>query len=119
MRFRDDLQGVTPILSDLPGPETLKRRDGAHSGNPHVRAAIARGDTQHCAWAYEGSDGHRGFGFTGGHFHRNWSDDNFRKIVLNAIAWIAKVEVPADGVPSKTPTREQMEANQDYPKPGT
>lgn len=117
MRFRDDLQGVTPILSDLPGPDTLKRRDGAHSGNPHVRAAVARGEIQHCAWAYEGPDGHRGFGFTGGHFHRNWSDDDFRKIVLNAIAWIAKVEVPADGVPSATPTQEQMEANQDYPKP--
>ena len=27
----------------------------------------------------------RGFGFTGGHFHRNWKEDNFRKVMLNAI----------------------------------
>ena len=57
--------------------------------------------------------GGRGFGFTGGHFHRNWQDDNLRKIVLNAIAWTAKVEVPTDGVPSKTPSDEEIEANQD------
>ena len=36
--------------------------------------------------------------------------------MLNAIAWIAKIEVPADGVASKTPTQEELEANL-KPKP--
>ena len=45
-------------------------------------------------WAVERPDGGRGVGFTGGHFHRNWRDDNFRKVVLNALLWICKVEVP-------------------------
>ena len=49
-------------------------------------------------WATERADGGRGFGFTGGHFHRNWGDENFRKIVLNAILWTAKVDVPENGV---------------------
>ncbi|MCH9021785.1 MAG: DUF1080 domain-containing protein [Planctomycetes bacterium] len=118
MRFQDKMQGVTPILSALPGAETLKRKDGAHSGNPHVRAAVARGEIQHVAWAYERPDGGRGFGFTGGHFHRNWANDSFRKVVLNAIAWVSKVPVPANGIESKTPTQADLEANQDYPRPG-
>jgi hypothetical protein len=49
------------------------------------------------AWAYERPDGGRGFGFTGGHFHRNWGDENFRRLVVNAILWSAKVDVPGSG----------------------
>ena len=98
MRFREGMEGVTPILSALPPKTTLGRQDGTHSGNPAVREALAKGELQHVMWAAERDDGGRGFGFTGGHFHRNWADDNFRKIVLNAILCMAKVEVPADGV---------------------
>jgi hypothetical protein len=117
MRFRDNMDGVTPILTDLPPPETLQRPDGPHSGNPDVRAAIARGEPQHVAWAVERTDGGRGFGFTGGHFHWNWGDNNFRKLVLNAIAWTAKAEVPAGGVSDHPLSLEQLEANQDEQPP--
>jgi len=113
MRFVKDLKGVTPILSDLPGPETLRRRDGARSGNPAVRKAVAAGEKQHVAWAYQRSDGGRGFGFTGAHDHINWRHDDYRRVVLNAILWTAKVEVPKDGFPSKTPTEEGIKANLD------
>ena len=99
MRFREGMKGVTPILTAIPPDETRKRRFGAHSGNPAVRARL--GMPEHVAWARERPDGGRGFGFTGGHVHWNWGDDNFRKLVLNAIAWTAKVEVPGDGVVSK------------------
>ena len=44
MRFVDDLKGVTPILTDLPPLETLRRADGARSGNPTVRKAVANGE---------------------------------------------------------------------------
>jgi hypothetical protein len=57
-------------------------------------------------------DGGRGFGFTGAHYHRNWKDDNFRKLVLNALLWVAKAEVPEQGVPSVV-TDEQMKENLD------
>ena len=43
-------------------------------------------------------DGGRGFGFTGGHFHDNWGNDQFRKVILNAFLWLAKAEVPEKGV---------------------
>jgi hypothetical protein len=97
----------------------MKRGDGAHSGNPHVRATMEKGEIQHVAWAYERPAGGRGFGFTGGHFHRNWGDDNFRRIVLNALTWVAKAEVPKDGVPSDKITAADLEENQDFPKPGS
>lgn len=113
MRFVDGMKGVTPILTDLPPDSTLSRPDGAHSGNPHVREAIKNGEEQHTAWAYERPDGGRSFGFTGAHFHRNWQNDHFRTLVLNAIVWTAGLDVPEGGVPSKTPTDEEMKANLD------
>ena len=69
------------------------------------------------AWAAERSDGGRSFGFTGGHAHGNWRDDNFRKVVLNAIVWIARGTVPKDGVSDEPVTVERLEQNQDYDPP--
>jgi type 1 glutamine amidotransferase len=115
MRFREEMKDVTPILSDLPPEKTLSRPDGPHSGNPAVREAVKRGEPQHVMWAAERPDGGRGFGFTGGHFHNNWADDNFRKIVLNAILWSAKIDVPQNGVES-TITAEDLRLNLDPKK---
>lgn len=117
MRFREKMEGITPILTSLPPPDSLSRPDGPHSGNPEVRAAILeRKEAQHTLWLYEepGHEGHgRSFGFTGGHFHKNWQDDQFRRVVLNSILWIAEVQVPESGIPSKTPTDEEMAVNLD------
>lgn len=114
MRFVGNLEGVTPILSDLPPLETLKRPDGERSGNPDVRRAVANGESQHVAWAYERPDGKgRGFGFTGAHNHASWKNDMFRKVVLNAILWTAQVEVPKNGVVSPAPSDEELKQNLD------
>jgi type 1 glutamine amidotransferase len=110
MRFRENMDHVTPILTAIPPASTLERPDGPHSGNPTVRSKI--GQPQHVAWAMEREDGGRGFGFTGGHAHRNWADDNFRKLVLNALLWTAKASVPEGGVAS-TVTPEDIKANLD------
>jgi type 1 glutamine amidotransferase len=115
MRFVDDMKGVTPLLVDIPPPETMARPDGPHEGNPEVRAVVARREPQTMAWAYDRADGGRGFGFTGAHYHQNWGNDNFRKLVLNAILWLAKMEVPATGVASVV-THADLQANLD-PKP--
>jgi hypothetical protein len=90
----------------------MDRSDGPHEGNPAVRASVARGELQTMAWAYERPDGGRGFGFTGAHYHKNYGNDNFRKIVLNGLLWIAKVEVPPNGVES-TDSEEDLKANMD------
>jgi type 1 glutamine amidotransferase len=112
MRFRDGMAGVTPILNAVAPASTMDRRDGPHEGNPAVRASVAKGEVQHMAWACERPDGGRGFGFTGGHYHKNWGNDPVRKLVLNAILWTAKIEVPSDGVSSKV-TAEDLKKNLD------
>jgi type 1 glutamine amidotransferase len=60
-------------------------------------------DASAVAWAVERGDGGRGFAYTGGHFHRNWENDNVRRMVLNALLWTAKAEVPEGGVRSSLP----------------
>jgi len=107
------MKGVTPILTTIPPDKTRQRKDDPHGGNKYVRARM--GMPEHVAWAYERPGGGRGFGFTGGHWHWNWGHDDFRKVVLNAIVWVAGLDVPSGGVSSKTPTVEELEANQDYP----
>jgi len=112
MRFKDNMEGVTPIMSAIPPKETLNRKDGAHSGNPHVRKTA--GQPQHLLWIVERPDGGRGMGFTGGHYHWSWGDDNFRTAVLNGIAWITKIDIPKGGIPSETPTLTELKEDQDY-----
>ncbi len=116
MRFREGMKGVSPILTAIAPESTMSRPDGHHSGNPTVRAAVAGKVPQHVAWASEPEGGGRGFGFTGGHFHKGWANEEQRKLVLNAIVWSAKAEVPANGVESKV-TDEDLAANLDNKPP--
>jgi hypothetical protein len=69
---------------------------------------------EHVAWTYQRPGGGRGFGFTGGHWHWNWAHDDFRKVVLTGIAWTAGLEVPPKGLETKTPSFDQLQANQDF-----
>lgn len=95
LRFRDN---VVPVLQAIP-PESSLGSDGPRSGNPTVRAALARGEPQTLAWVLE-ENSRRAFGFTGGHYHRNWADASFRRLVLNGLVWITGATVPPDGVHS-------------------
>jgi hypothetical protein len=127
MRFPDGMTRVTSILAAVPPASTMLRKkgsdgqmhetDGPHEGNPTVRDEVAKGLPQTMCWVTERPDGGRGFGLTGGHYHWNWGNDNFRKLALNLIAWIAKLEIPADGVPSTTPTVDELMSGMDPKKP--
>jgi len=113
MRFRPEMDGVTPILSAVPPDSTRKGKDDAHGGNPTVRDGIGKNIPETTVWVCTRPDGGRGFGCTGAHYHFNWAQDDFRKTILNSIVWIAHVEVPADGVASPTPTIDDLLANLD------
>jgi type 1 glutamine amidotransferase len=80
IRFREDDPRVTPVLLTRPPGETQDYAVG---------------------WAVEREDSGRGFGFTGGHFYRNWWNDDFRRLILNAIVWTAGADVLAGGVASE------------------
>ncbi|HQX52482.1 MAG TPA: DUF1080 domain-containing protein [Planctomycetaceae bacterium] len=126
MRFAGDDSGVFPVLTDLPPRSTLvnedgslARGDGPHSNNPAVREAVLeRKEPQAVAWARSRRDAGRGFGFTGGHYHWNWGNRDFRTMVLNAIVWTAHGTVPEGGVPSRDLTVADLQANQDFDAPG-
>jgi type 1 glutamine amidotransferase len=104
----------TPILVSAPSDAV---RNGPYvwpaGPYPHIQAAKGRKETM--MWAIERSDGGRGFGFTGGHFHDNWANDNFRKTILNALVWVAKGEVPKNGVESRVSAAD-LDANLDPKK---
>ncbi|MEL7336004.1 MAG: ThuA domain-containing protein, partial [Planctomycetota bacterium] len=117
MRFRENMAGVTPILSAVPPQSTMRRRDGAHSGNPAVRKEVAAGKTQHVMWAFDRPGGGRSFGFTGGHYHWNWGNEQQLKVVTNALLWIANAEIANQGSSVPKLSVAKLEQNQDYDKP--
>jgi hypothetical protein len=49
------------------------------------------------AWAYERSSGGRAYGTTLGHFYSNFEREPFRRAIVNAILWTARVDVPDAG----------------------
>ncbi|MDO8540529.1 MAG: ThuA domain-containing protein [Opitutaceae bacterium] len=115
MRFRDGKAGVKDILVATPSDAV---RDGPYvhpkGPYPHIQAATGRPETM--MWAIERRDGGRGLGFTGGHFHLNWQNDDQRRLMLNALVWLAKLEVPPGGVKSARVTDEEAYQNLDEKK---
>ncbi|HVY70338.1 MAG TPA: ThuA domain-containing protein, partial [Verrucomicrobiae bacterium] len=111
IHFREGMTGITPILVAKPSDETRQGKSSSPRG-PHPHIVAASGREEVLMWTTERPDGGRGFGFTGGHSHVNWGNDNFRKLFLNALLWISKIDPPADGVFS-TVTQEELQENLD------
>ena len=111
LRFRPEMKGITPIVVAKPDDATRQGASASPRG-PYAHIVADKGREEVLAWAVERPDGGRGFGFTGGHAHKNWGDDSFRKLVLNAILWSAKLDVPPGGTPS-TVTPDELAKNLD------
>ncbi|MDB6117654.1 MAG: hypothetical protein JWO08_1435 [Verrucomicrobiaceae bacterium] len=114
----DGAAKFVPILTATPTDAT---RDGPYVApkGPYAHLQAEKGAAETTLWSIERADGGRGFGFTGGHFHKNWGNDDQRKLVLNALVWVTKLDVPADGVTSKV-TEAELTQNLDVkaqPKP--
>jgi type 1 glutamine amidotransferase len=114
MRFRPGMKGVVPILAAKPSDEDRQGKSSSPRG-PYPHIVADKGREEILMWAVERPDKGRGVGFTGGHTHQNWGNDNFRKLILNALLWTAKMEVPAEGVQSSV-RQEELKLNLD-PKP--
>ena len=95
---------VQPLFPVSPARELVEPGLTPYRGNDQARAALAEGKApQYVAWCFPRPAGGRAFGFTGGHFHWSWANDQARKMVLNGILWSAGAAVPGKGVTSKTP----------------
>lgn len=114
MRFVPEMRGVTPVLSAIAPLNTVKFKEGdkpsPHGGNPDAFADVKAGKPQHLAWAFDRPKGGRGFGFTGFHFFANMTNDSFRTTMLNGVARAAGLEIPANGIATKTPTQAELDA---------
>ncbi len=109
MRWSETLEH-TDILQGIPDKEARSGKTSSPRGAmKHIVDAAGQKET--LLWCVERPDGGRGFGFTGGHYHSNWKNDEFRKLILNSIVWLAKIEVPKGGVITTTPTKEEMHYN--------
>lgn len=111
MRFREGKQGLIPILTATPSDE-VRKGPYVYPKGPYEHIVQASGREETMMWIHNRPDGGRGFGFTGGHTHANWGNENQRKVVLNALLWLAGAEVPANGVES-TVTPEDLQQNLD------
>lgn len=69
---------------------------------PLVQADI-EGKQETIAWAWERDSGGRSFGFSGLHFHRNWRLESYRQLVIQAVLWALRLQVPEGGVELDVP----------------
>lgn len=111
IRFRKDKVGVTPLLVSTPSDEV---REGpyVHPPGPYDHILEQKGEAEIMSWVVERKDGGRGFGFTGGHFHDNWGNNDFRTFVMNALVWLSGGQTPDEGVQCEI-TEEDLQKNLD------
>ncbi len=101
------LHGVKPwsykdeVFSRFFLPEDYRRTE-LLIGNPQESDI----GPQVAAWAYQREDGGRGFVFGGVDYHDNMQIEDYRRFLLNGIAWSAGMEIPEQGVISTLPDGE-------------
>ncbi len=96
------LRGVRPWTTDHEYYFNQYFRENDQRFVPLLTSMLPSDDPQRhvIAWAVEREGGGRGFAFTGGHYHRNMRVADYRRLLLNAILWTAKVPIPPEGVVS-------------------
>lgn len=84
LHFVEGLSGVTPLLRTV---------------SPKAVAPPASDADPVVSFAYERPTGGRSFTFTGGHLHKSFAEEGYRRYLVNGILWTAGVDVPATGAP--------------------
>lgn len=93
------VQGIAPFPLREEYYYQLKMID-AERVDPILRTTID-GKEETIAWAWQRADGGRAFGYSGGHFHDNWSRVQYRRLMAQAVLWTVKLPVPKEGLPVK------------------
>ena len=93
----DKNKKIIPLIKTAV-PDKIRRRRSAPES---VRAELGKGKLETIAWLVENQNGTRGFGIMGGHVVWTLAQKDYRKLVLNMIAWLAEVEISPNGYDAK------------------
>jgi type 1 glutamine amidotransferase len=96
------LKGVSPFRYKDEFYYKLRFRQNDPRLKPIMQVPVLSSDPEEqiVSWAVERENGGRGFATTTGHFYENWKDENYRRLILNALVWTAGADVPEGGVQS-------------------
>jgi type 1 glutamine amidotransferase len=92
-------EGLEPFKSRDEYYYKLKRTDDPKLV-PLIEAELD-GGRHMVAWGWERPDGGRSFGFTGLHFHANWSKPEYQRLVTQGVLWTLKRTPPEKDFPAK------------------
>lgn len=84
LRFAPEKRGVTSLLRTV-GPQDAKTTESD--------------DGAIVSWLYERPEKGRAFTFTGGHLHKSFAEEGYRRFLVNGILWTAGVAIPGSGAP--------------------
>lgn len=74
----------------------LKMPQGKSQPQSLIRVPI-EGNQETVAWAWERPNSGRSFGFSGLHFHKNWSEEDYRRLVTQGVLWTMGLPIPEKG----------------------
>lgn len=77
----------------------LKRQPESPAFVPLLTAEIDGGE-QMVSWAWQRADGGRSFGYTGCHYHENWSRPEYQRFLAQGVLWTLKLDPPQEGFPA-------------------
>lgn len=89
------IKGIEPFQLKDEFYYSLKRDPDNKELKPLLTARID-GQEEMVAWAWERKDGGRSFGFSGLHFHANWKQPAYQKLVGQSILWTMSISPPAE-----------------------
>lgn len=107
-------QKITPLIQTQVPDKIRKRRSAPKS----VQVELGKGRFETIAWVVENPNGTRGFGIMGGHVPWTLAQKDYRKLVLNTIAWLAEIDIPENGYDASVPPFESLVAKIKKPKRG-
>lgn len=77
----------------------LKQQLDAKDFTPLLTADIDGGEQMVC-WAWTRPDGGRSFGYTGCHYHENWSRPEYQRFLSQGVLWTLNLKPPAEDFPA-------------------
>jgi hypothetical protein len=77
----------------------LKRQPDAQDFTPLLAAEIDGGEHM-VSWAWSRPDGGRSFGYTGCHYHENWSRPEYQRFLSQGVLWTLDITPPTEGFPA-------------------